>query len=390
MLDPHQYIEEHTFGGPSECTDVESMVLSAECEVVLPTENTNMRIDCTVTLPTECTPEESLCMYPHVYEWLLTERDEYARLNLFPITERSRPFWDSYKTVQKMLWFTEEIDLVQDVSDFQTLSADEQYFLEMILAFFAQADSIVTENVVTRLYDEVKDASARAFYGLQIAFENVHSETYNVILDTLIQDPIRKNQLFHAINTVPSIQAKAQFALSYIDSGSNFATRLAAFACVEGIQFSSSFCAIFWLKQKGKMPGLTHSNELISRDKAMHCDFSVLAYKSLEHPLPVDVLRGIIHAVVKIELDFVDDALRCNLIGMNASQMKDYVQFVGDYVCGLFDVPILYGTDNPFEFMDNICLQGKTNFFEKRVSEYQKQPQAAPKESDFGMSPVKG
>jgi ribonucleotide reductase beta subunit family protein with ferritin-like domain len=277
-----------------------------------------------------------------------------------------------YKTVQKMLWFTEEIDLTQDVIDFDAMSREEQRFIEMILAFFAQADSIVNENVITRLYSEVKDASVRAFYGLQIAFENVHSETYNVILDTLVRDVEKKQGLFRAIETVPSIRAKAEFALEYIDSTEDFATRVAAFACVEGIQFSSSFCAIFWLKKRGLMPGLTYSNELISRDEGMHCQFSIMVYKSLSVRLSTEKVHAIIDKVVQIELKFVDDALQCPLIGMNARDMKDYVQFIGDFVCTMFSVPLLYHKKNPFPFMETISLQGKTNFFEKRVSEYQK------------------
>ena len=305
-------------------------------------------------------------------EPLLTERTEYERLNLFPITPRSQPFWDMYKTTQKMLWFADEIDLAQDVADFGRLSGDERHFLEMILAFFAQADSIVNENVVTRLYAEVKDAAARAFYGLQIAFENVHAETYNLIIDTLVRDTARKQRLFRAIESIPSIRKKAQFALQYIEGDQDFATRLAAFACVEGIQFSSSFCAIFWLKQRGIMPGVTHSNELISRDEGLHCRFSILVYQSLVHRLSTERLYAIIRAVVDIELEFVQDALRCPLIGMNAQDMQEYVRFVGDYVCGMFGIPPLYGAKNPFPFMETISLQGKTNFFEKRVSEYQK------------------
>ena len=308
----------------------------------------------------------------NLMEPLLEERTPYQRLNLFPISSQSRPFWEMYKTVQKMLWFVEEIDLVQDIADFEAMSPGEQRFLEMILAFFAQADNIVNENVITRLYNEVKDASVRAFYGLQIAFENVHSETYNVILDNLVKDSAKKQQLFRAIETIPSIKRTAEFALKYIDSGESFATRIAAFACVEGIQFSSSFCAIYWLKKRGKMPGVTYSNELISRDEGLHCSFSVMVYNSLQDKLPVDVLHGIIDTVVQIELDFVDDALQCPLIGMNAADMKDYVMFVGDYVCGMFSVPPLYHKKNPFPFMETISLQGKTNFFEKRVSEYQR------------------
>jgi ribonucleotide reductase beta subunit family protein with ferritin-like domain len=277
-----------------------------------------------------------------------------------------------YKTVQKMLWFSEEIDLVQDVIDFQAMLPAEQRFLEMILAFFAQADNIVNENVITRLYNEVKDSSVRAFYGLQIAFENVHSETYNVILDTLVKDPEKKNELFRAIETIPSIRRKAEFALHYIDSDADFATRIASFACVEGIQFSSSFAAIFWLKKRGKLPGVTYSNELISRDEGLHCKFSVMVYNSLTYKLPIPALHAIIDKVVQIEMAFVDDALQCPLIGMNATDMKQYVRFVGDFICTMFSIPLLYKCKNPFPFMETISLQGKTNFFEKRVSEYQK------------------
>lgn len=305
-------------------------------------------------------------------EKILTERTPYQRLNLFPIPDESMPYWKMYKTVQKMLWFTEEIDLAQDVIDFEAMTPAEQRFLEMILAFFAQADNIVNENVITRLYNEVKDASIRAFYGLQIAFENVHSETYNVILDTLVKCPEKKQELFRAIETIPSIRKKAEFALNYIDSNADFATRIAAFACVEGIQFSSSFCAIFWLKKRGKLPGVTYSNELISRDEGMHCKFSVMVYNSLSTRLSTPALHKIIDTVVQIEMNFVDDALQCPLIGMNAKDMKDYVMFVGDFVCGMFSVTPLYNRKNPFPFMETISLQGKTNFFEKRVSEYQR------------------
>lgn len=305
-------------------------------------------------------------------DYVLEEPDEHSRLNLFPIADRSRNFWDMYKLTQKMLWFAEEIDLTQDVKDFKAMSRDEQHFIEMILAFFAQADSIVNENVITRLYNDVKDAAARAFYGLQIAFENVHSETYNIILDTLIQDPARKNKLFRSIEMIPAIKRKAQFALDYIESDAPFAQRVAAFACVEGIQFSSSFCAIFWLKTRGLLPGVTFSNELISRDEGLHCQFSVLIYNSLTNKLPVSDVHALIKRTVDIELDFVDDALKCPLIGMNPRDMKQYVQFIGDYVCTMFNVPKLYNVTNPFPFMETISLQGKTNFFEKRVSEYQK------------------
>ena len=306
-------------------------------------------------------------------EWLLTESRANGRLCLFPLSDESLPFWGMYKTVQKMIWFTEEIDLVQDVTDFQTkMTADERHFVEMILGFFAQADNIVNENIVTSLYSQIKDASVRAFYGLQIAFENVHAETYNVILDTLVRDRTRKDQLLHAIDTIPSIQRKAEFALKYIDGDLDFATRVAAFACVEGLQFSSSFCAIFWLKKRGLMPGLTYSNELISRDEALHCRFSIMVYKSLTHRLDEKTLHALIGHVVDIEKAFVQDALRCPLIGMNASDMMQYVEFVADLMCDLFDIPPLFNAQNPFDFMETISLQGKTNFFEKRVSEYQK------------------
>jgi ribonucleotide reductase beta subunit family protein with ferritin-like domain len=303
---------------------------------------------------------------------VLTERDTNARLNLFPIQECSRPFWDMYKITQKMLWFTEEIDLTQDVKDFKNMSPDEKHFLEMILAFFAQADSIVNENVITRLYNDVKDPAARAFYGLQIAFENVHSETYNVILDTLIQNVDYKNKLFRSIETVPAIKKKAQFALDYIESDEPFAKRVAAFACVEGIQFSSSFCAIYWLKTRGLLPGVTFSNELISRDEGMHCQFSILIYNSLTNKLKDQELIDLIKTTVELELEFIDEALRCPLIGMNPIDMKQYVKFVGDSVCAMFKIPNIYNVTNPFAFMETISLLGKTNFFEKRVSEYQK------------------
>jgi ribonucleoside-diphosphate reductase beta chain len=252
------------------------------------------------------------------------------------------------------------------------LNADEQRFIKHVIAFFAASDGIVNENLATRFMSEVQIPEARCFYGFQIAMENVHSETYSLLIDTYVKDPAEKASLFNAIETVPMVGRKAEWAMKWIDSQDSFAARLVAFAAVEGIFFSGSFCAIFWLKKRGLMPGLSFSNELISRDEGLHCDFACLLYSQLEHKLSQDLILEIVTESVQIEKEFVTDAIPVDLIGMNSALMSQYIEFVADRLLNALGYPKHYGTANPFEWMELISLQGKTNFFEKRVADYQK------------------
>lgn len=292
------------------------------------------------------------------------------RFVLFPIQHQA--LWEMYKKAEASFWTTEEIDLSADLADWETrLTEDEKHFLKHVLAFFAASDGIVNENLAVNFMREVQYPEARCFYGFQIMMENIHSETYSLLLDTYIRDTNEKNRLFRAIETLPCVSRKAEWALRWIEQGS-FAERLVAFAAVEGIFFSGSFCAIFWLKKRGLMPGLSFSNELISRDEGMHTDFACLLYSQLQQPLPVEQLRALIAAAVAIEQEFVSDALPVRLIGMNAELMKQYIEFVADRLLVSLGAEKLYQASNPFDFMELISLQGKTNFFEKRVSDYQK------------------
>jgi len=262
--------------------------------------------------------------------------------------------------------------LQQDVNDWATLNKDERHFISHILAFFAASDGIVNENLCERFASEVQLPEARCFYGFQIAMENIHSETYSLLIDTLIKDSTEKAMLFNAIETVPCVQKKANWALRWIGESKCFAERLVAFAVVEGIFFSGSFCSIFWMKKRGKMPGLTFSNELISRDEGMHCDFACLLYSMLDQKLPEETVQGIIADAVNHEKEFVTEALPVALIGMNATTMSLYIEFVADRLLQALGCEKLYNVANPFDWMELISLQGKTNFFEKRVGEYQK------------------
>lgn len=266
----------------------------------------------------------------------------------------------------------EEIDLAPDGKDWDTLTTDEQYFIKHVLAFFAASDGIVNENLIQRFASEVQSAEARCFYGFQIMIENIHSETYSLLIDTLVKDPKEKSHLFNAIETIPCIRAKAKWALRWIDGSERFAERLVAFAVVEGIFFSGAFCAIFWLKKRGLMPGLTFSNELISRDEGMHCDFACLIYGMLQEKLTDERLHEIVGEAIEHEKEFICEALSCDLIGMNKRMMAQYVEFCGDRLLVALGAPKLYDATNPFDWMELISLQGKTNFFERRVSEYQK------------------
>ncbi|ALD22859.1 ribonucleoside-diphosphate reductase [Hymenobacter sp. DG25A] len=277
-----------------------------------------------------------------------------------------------YKKAEASFWTAEEIDLSQDQKDWEALNDGERHFISHVLAFFAASDGIVNENLAVNFMQEVQMPEARCFYGFQIMMENIHSETYSLLIDTYIKDPKEKDRLFNALETVPCVKKKGEWALKWINS-EDFAERIIAFAAVEGIFFSGSFCSIFWLKKRGLMPGLTFSNELISRDEGLHCDFACLLYeKYLVNKLPEARVHAIIRDAVQIEQEFVTDALPVNLIGMNAKAMSQYIEFVADRLLQSLGYSKIYNATNPFDFMEMISLQGKTNFFEKRVAEYQK------------------
>jgi len=279
--------------------------------------------------------------------------------------------WEMYKKHEASFWTAEEIDLSDDMKHWEALTDGERHFISHILAFFAASDGIVNENLAINFMSEVQLPEARCFYGFQIMMENIHSETYALLIDTYIKDTVEKDRLFHAIDTVPCVNKKAEWALKWISNGS-FAQRLVAFAAVEGIFFSGSFCSIFWLKKRGLMPGLTFSNELISRDEGMHCEFACLLYGMLKNKLSKEEATKIITDAVEIEKEFVTDALPVALIGMNAKLMSQYIEFVADRWLSELGYDKYYGASNPFDFMEMISLQGKTNFFEKRVGDYQK------------------
>ena len=300
-------------------------------------------------------------------EPILTPDDN--RFVMFPI--KHNDIWEMYKKQMDCFWRAEEIDLTKDEKDWTSLHADEKYFISMILAFFAASDGIVLENLATRFMSDVQLSEARAFYGFQIAIENVHSESYSLLIDTYIKDEVEKNRLFNAIENFPCIKKKSDWAQKWIhDNRSSFATRLIAFACVEGIFFSGAFCSIYWLKKRGLMPGLTFSNELISRDEALHCEFAVLLYSKLVKRMSKARIHEIIREAVEIETEFICDALPCRLIGMNSTMMTQYIQFMADRLCVQLGYDKIYNAKNPFDWMELISLQGKTNFFEKRVSDY--------------------
>jgi ribonucleoside-diphosphate reductase beta chain len=293
-----------------------------------------------------------------------------SRFVLFPIKHDA--IWQMYKKAEASFWTAEEVDLGGDLDHWRNLTDDERYFISHILAFFAASDGIVNENLASRFATEVQYPEARCFYGFQIAIENIHSEMYSLLIDTYIQDSMEKARLLNAIDTVPCVRKKADWALRWINNSDSFAERLVAFACVEGIFFSSSFCSIYWLKKRGLMPGLTFSNELIARDEGQHTDFACLLYSMLQNKLPADRVREIVTEAVAIEHEFVTDAIPVELIGMNSRLMCQYVEFVADRLLSELGQPKVFGSRNPFPFMDQISLQNKTNFFEARVGAYQK------------------
>jgi ribonucleoside-diphosphate reductase beta chain len=298
-------------------------------------------------------------------------RDNPGRFVILPVTYPA--IWDMYKKARASDWNVEEVDLSKDGPHWEALTKDEKHFISHVLAFFAASDGIVNENLASRFMREVQVPEARCFYGFQIAMENVHGEMYSLLIDTYIKDSSEKTRLLTAIETIPCVKQKAHWALQWIDNvEADFATRLMAFAMVEGIFFSGAFCAIFWLKERGVMPGLTTSNEFISRDEGMHTNFACLLYSMLKHKLSKTKAHAMMRQAVQIEKEFITESLPCSLIGMNAKMMSSYIQFVADRLLVQLGYPKLYETANPFPFMERISLEGKTNFFEKRVAEYAK------------------
>jgi ribonucleoside-diphosphate reductase beta chain len=312
---------------------------------------------------------ESQKMNLELREPLLTESGN--RYVLLPIKYDN--LFKLYKKALASFWTVEEVDLSKDMNDWNKLSGDEQHFIKNVLAFFAGSDGIVLENLAVRFMSEIKSPEAMCFYGFQIAMENIHSEMYSLLIDTYIRNPEEKNHLFNAIDTIPSVGKKAKWAIRWInDTDATFATRVIAFAAVEGIFFSGSFCAIFWLKKRGLMPGLTSSNELISRDEGMHTEFAVEIYSMLVNKLDQNTIHKIIREAVEIEKEFIIDSIPCRLIGMNSELMAEYIEFVADRLIVQLGYDKIYGSKNPFDFMEMISLEGKTNFFEKRVMDYSK------------------
>ena len=291
------------------------------------------------------------------------------RFVMFPI--KYQDIWEMYKKQVDCFWRAEEIDLTKDLSHWDSLNSDERYFISMILAFFAASDGIVLENLATRFMKEVQVSEARAFYGFQIAMENIHNETYSILIETYIKNKEEKHKLLNAIENFPCIKKKSDWAQKWIhDNRSSFATRLVAFACVEGIFFSGAFCSIYWLKKRGLMPGLTFSNELISRDEALHCEFAILLYSKLLTKMDKGRIHQIIKEAVEIETEFICEALPCKLIGMNSDLMTQYIKFVADRLSVQLGYPKIYNVTNCFDWMELISLEGKTNMFERKISEY--------------------
>ena len=297
--------------------------------------------------------------------------EQPGRFVIFPIKDQE--IWHFYKKALASFWTVEEVDLAKDLDDWNSLSVSERHFLSHVLAFFAASDGIVNENLGECFYQEVKCKEAKFFYGLQIAMENIHSEMYSILIDTYIRDGEEKAKLFSAIETMPCVQKKAEWALRWINREElPFGQRLVAFAAVEGIFFSGSFAAIFWMKKKGKLSGLAFSNELISRDEGLHCDFACLMFKRLEMPPSPEVITEIVRSAVDIEREFLTEALPVSMLGMNKTLMAEYIEFVADRLLTQLGCPKIYNTKNPFDWMEAISMEGKTNFFERRVSEYQK------------------
>lgn len=294
------------------------------------------------------------------------------RYTLFPISASEEDLYKLYKKAVASFWTVEEIDFSKDKDDWEKLTENEQYFIKHVLAFFAGSDGIVQENLASRFQKEVQSPVARLFYGLQNAMEGIHSETYSLLIDQYVKNKDEQITYFRAIDKIPAIRKKALWAIEWIESPKDYATRLLAFACVEGIFFSGSFCAIYWIKKRGLLPGLTFSNELISRDEGLHTEFAVAMYHKLQNKLTKEKVYEIVESAVNYETEFIIDALPVSLIGMNAKDMTQYIRFVADRLLVQLGYPKMYNVGNPFDFMDLISLEGKTNFFEKKVSEYSK------------------
>jgi ribonucleoside-diphosphate reductase subunit M2 len=317
----------------------------------------------------EAKPHKTSKFHENEEEPLLKENPR--RFVVFPI--QYEDIWQMYKKAEASFWTAEEVDLSSDVQDWEALGPEERYFISHVLAFFAASDGIVNENLVECFSQEVQVPEARFFYGFQIAIENIHSEMYSLLIETLIKDKVEKDNLFNAIETLPSVQKKAVWALNWINKDkASFGERIIGFAAVEGIFFSGSFAAIFWLKKRGIMPGLTFSNELISRDEGLHCDFACLMFKHLKNKPSEESIKSIITDAVDIEIEFLTISLPCDLLGMNKTLMKQYIQFVADRLLVALDCSKIWNVTNPFDFMENISLPRKANFFESRVSDYQK------------------
>jgi len=299
----------------------------------------------------------------------MSSNDKIKRYTLFPI--QYGDVFNMYKKAVAAFWTVEEVDLTKDIDDWQTLTSNEKDFVSKVLAFFAGSDGIVIENLVVNFIQEIDIPEVTSFYTFQAAVESIHSEMYSLLIETLIKNEDDKNKLFDAVNNFPAIKKKAEWAIRWIqDDSANFATRLVAFACVEGIFFSGAFCSIFWLKKRGLMPGLSLSNQFISRDEALHTEFAVMIYKKFADKLDEETVKKLISEAVEIEQEFITEALPCNLIGMNMNLMKQYIQYVADRLLLMFGLDKVYKVENPFEWMELISVQGKTNFFEKRVGEY--------------------
>ena len=294
------------------------------------------------------------------------------RYTLFPISPYEEDLYALYKKAVASFWTSEEIDFSKDKEDWNKLTDKEQYFIKHVLAFFAGSDGIVQDNLASRFQRDVQSPVARLFYAFQNAIEGIHSETYSLLIDQYVKDKEEQRKYFRAIDDIPCVREKALWAVKWIDSAEDYATRLVAFACVEGIFFSGSFCAIYWIKKRGLLPGLTFSNELISRDEGLHTEFAVAMYRKLNNKLDASTVRAIIESAVEKETAFICVALPCSLIGMNARDMTQYIQFVADRLAVQLGIPKIYSAQNPFDFMDLISMEGKTNFFEKKVSEYSK------------------
>ena len=322
----------------------------------------------TETLPSDFKPVTfTVTKDTYLDDPLLKESED--RYVMFPIQDED--VWKMYKKQVDCFWRAEEVDLSKDLMDWAKLTDDEKYFISMVLAFFAASDGIVLENLAVRFMSDIQLSEARAFYGFQIAMENIHSEMYSILIDTFIQDNAQRTKLFQATQNFPCITKKADWAIKWMDdSESNFATRLIAFACVEGIFFSSSFASIYWIKKRGLMPGLTFSNELISRDEALHTEFAILIYNKLRQKLDQSQIHNIITEAVEIEKVFITESLPCRLIGMNAKLMRQYIEFVGDRLAVQLGCEKIYGTNNPFDFMELISIDTKVNFFERTNSAY--------------------